>query len=76
MCRNSILREAEGGQCPTAFDLNAGFNEMIERYVSGDQQAKDNVQAGWSGFAVADRRMCGGETTDHDSAIPPSYVGR
>jgi hypothetical protein len=56
-----------------AFDLNAGLNETIKRCVSDEQQAKDQLQAQWSGFAVADRAMCGGETTD-DSATPPSYV--
>jgi hypothetical protein len=58
----------------SAFDLNAGLNETIKRCVSDEQQAKDKLQARWSEFAVADRRMCGGETTDDDSATPPSYV--
>jgi hypothetical protein len=56
-----------------AFDLNSGLNETIKRCVSDEEKAKDQLQAQWSEFAVADRKMCGGETTD-DSETPPSYV--
>ena len=56
-----------------AFDLNAGLNETIKRCVGDEQKAKDQLQAQWSEFTVADRKMCGGEVTD-DSSIPPSYV--
>jgi hypothetical protein len=57
----------------SAFDLNAGLNETIKQCVSDEQKAKDQLQAQWPEFPVADRKMCGGEVTD-DSSIPPSYV--
>jgi hypothetical protein len=56
-----------------AFDLNAGLNETIKRCVSDEQQAKDQLQTQWSGFASADQNMCISSTTA-DSQNPPSYV--
>jgi hypothetical protein len=57
----------------SAFDLDAGMNETIKRCVSDEQQAKDQLETNWSGFATADQTMCTASTTN-DSSIPPSYV--
>jgi len=57
----------------SAFDLNAGMNETIKRCATDEQQAKDQLQMQWSGFANADRILCRGVTTN-DSSTPPSYV--
>jgi hypothetical protein len=57
----------------SALDLNAGLNATIKRCVDDEQQAKDQLQTQWAGFAGSDRAMCTGETTD-DKATPPSYV--
>jgi hypothetical protein len=56
-----------------AFDPDAGMKATIKRCIDDEQQARGQLAAHWSEFAVADRKMCGGEVTD-DSAIPPSYV--
>jgi hypothetical protein len=57
----------------SAFDPNAGLSGTIKRCVDDEQQAKDQLQTQWSGFANSDRAMCTGETTD-DKGTPPSYV--
>jgi hypothetical protein len=56
-----------------AFDPNAGMSATIKRCMDDEQQAKDQLQAQWSGFANSDRTMCTGSTTN-DSETPPSYV--
>jgi hypothetical protein len=61
----------------SAFDPNAGLSATIKRCVADEQQAKDQVQTQWSGFANSDRVMCTGETVGEksdDSSTPPSYV--
>jgi hypothetical protein len=56
-----------------AFDPNAGMGGTIKRCMDDEQNAKDQLQAQWSSFSNADRKMCAGLTSD-DSATPPSYV--
>ena len=56
-----------------AFDPNAGMSATVKRCVDDEQQAKDQLETQWSGFANSDRTMCVGETTS-DSSTPPSYV--
>jgi hypothetical protein len=61
----------------TAYDPNAGLNATIKRCMDDEQQAKDQLQTQWSGFANADRTMCIGETVgdkSDQSSTPPSYV--
>jgi hypothetical protein len=55
------------------FDPNAGMSATIKRCMDDEQQAKDQLQAQWPGFANSDRTMCTGSTTN-DSETPPSYV--
>ena len=57
----------------SAFDPNAGMSGTIKRCIDDEQQAKDQLQTQWSGFANSDRTMCVGSTAG-DSANPPSYV--
>ena len=42
----------------SAFDVNAGMSATIKRCVDDEQQAKDQLQTQWSGFANSDRVMC------------------
>ena len=61
----------------SAFDPQAGMNATIKRCVDDEQQAKDQLQTQWSGFASSDRAMCTGETVglkSDESSTPPSYV--
>jgi hypothetical protein len=61
----------------SAFDPNAGMNATIKRCVDDEQQAKDQLQTQWSGFAASDRAMCTTETVGQkadENATPPSYV--
>jgi hypothetical protein len=61
----------------SAFDPNAGMNATIKRCVDDEQQAKNQLQTLWSGFAASDRAMCTSETVGEkadDNATPPSYV--
>jgi hypothetical protein len=61
----------------SAFDPNAGLNATIKRCTDDEQQAKDQLQAEWSGFANSERVMCTGETVGEKSdrsETPPSYV--
>jgi hypothetical protein len=61
----------------SAFDPNAGLNATIKRCTDDEQQAKDQLQTQWSGFANSDRVMCTGETVGEksdQSETPPSYV--
>jgi hypothetical protein len=61
----------------SAFDPNAGLNATIKRCVDDEQQAKDQLQTQWSGFAASDRAMCTRETVGEkadQNATPPSYV--
>jgi hypothetical protein len=55
------------------FDPSLGKSGTIKRCMDDEQQAKDQLQAQWSGFASSDRTMCIGSTTA-DSSNPPSYV--
>jgi hypothetical protein len=56
-----------------AFDPTLGKSGTIKRCMDDEQQARDQLQTQWSGFANSDRAMCVRSTTD-DSANPPSYV--
>ena len=61
----------------SAFDPNAGMNATIKRCVDDEQQAKDQLQTQWSGFAASDRAMCTTETVGQkadENTTPPSYV--
>jgi hypothetical protein len=61
----------------SAFDPKAGMNATIKRCMDDEQQAKDQLQTQWSGFANSDRVMCVAETVGEkgdQSATPPSYV--
>src|SRR5258708_39506894 len=61
----------------SAFDPKAGMNATIKRCVADEQQAKDQLQTQWSGFASSDRAMCTSETVGLKSterSTPPSYV--
>jgi hypothetical protein len=61
----------------SAFDPNAGMSATIKRCVDDEQQARDQLQTQWSGFAASDRAMCTTETVGEradDDATPPSYV--
>jgi hypothetical protein len=55
------------------FDPNAGMSGTIKRCVDDEQQAKDQLQTQWPGFASSDQKMCISSTTA-DSENPPSYV--
>jgi hypothetical protein len=39
----------------SAYDPKAGMNATIKRCVDDEQQAKDQLQTQWSGFANSDR---------------------
>ena len=56
-----------------AFDPSLGKGGTIKRCMDDEQQAKDQLQAKWSGYASPDRAMCVSSTTG-DSGNPPSYV--
>jgi len=61
----------------SAFDPNDGVSATIKRCVDDEQQAKDQLQTQWSGFANSDRVMCTSETVgekSNESPTPPSYV--
>ena len=61
----------------SAFDPKAGMNATIKRCVDDEQQAKDQLQTQWPGFAGSDRAMCTSETVGlkgDESSTPPSYV--
>src|SRR5258707_11497127 len=61
----------------SAFDPNTGMNATIKRCVDDEQQAKDQLQTRWSGFANSDRVMCTSVTVGvrgDESSTPPSYV--
>lgn len=58
-------------------DLNASMSATIKRCVNDEQQARDQLQAQWSGFVTSDRAMCTSATVGNksdDAATPPSYV--
>src|SRR5712664_3957204 len=60
-----------------AFDPNAGMSATVKRCVDDEQQAKDQLETQWSGFANSDRVMCTSETVgekSNESPTPPSYV--
>jgi hypothetical protein len=61
----------------SAFNPNAGMDSTIKRCTDDEQQARDQLQAGWSSFAASDRAMCISEAVGDkaDANItPPSYV--
>jgi hypothetical protein len=61
----------------SAFDPNAGMSATIKRCMDDEQQARDQLQTQWSGFANSDLIMCTRETVGEkvdDSSTPPSYV--
>ncbi len=61
----------------SAYDPKAGMNATIKRCVDDEQQAKDQIQTQWSGFANSDRVMCTSVTVGvkgDESSTPPSYV--
>ena len=55
-------------------DLNASMNATIKRCMTDEQQARDQLQAQWSGFLASDRAMCTGAALGSSDATPPSYV--
>jgi hypothetical protein len=61
----------------SAFDPNAGMKATIKRCVDDEQQAKDQLETQWSGFANTDRISCTSEAVGSGAdaqADPPSYV--
>jgi hypothetical protein len=61
----------------SAYDPNAGMNATIKRCIDDEEQARDQLQTLWSGFASSDRIMCTGETVGEkrdEGSTPPSYV--
>src|SRR5260370_3238949 len=61
----------------SAFDPKAGMNATIKRCVDDEQQAKDQLQTQWSGFASSDRAMCTSEPVwlkSAESLTPPSHL--
>src|SRR3954469_10602531 len=61
----------------SAFDPNAGMEATIKRCVDDEQQAKDQLEAQWSGFANTDRISCTSEAVGSGADVqadPPSYV--
>jgi hypothetical protein len=61
----------------SAFDPNAGMDATIKRCMDDEQQAKDQLETQWLGFANSDRIMCISETVGEEAdadATPPSYV--
>jgi hypothetical protein len=56
-----------------AFDPSLGKGGTIKRCMDDEQQALDQLQTQWTGFAAADRTMCVSSTTN-DGANSPSYV--
>jgi hypothetical protein len=61
----------------SAFDPNAGMSATIKRCMNDEQEARDQLQTQWLGFADSDRAMCMSETVgekSYDSSNPPRYV--
>jgi hypothetical protein len=61
----------------SVFDPSIGRSATVKRCMDDEQQAKDQLQSQWSGFAKSDRAMCTSETVGEkidESSTPPSYV--
>jgi hypothetical protein len=56
---------------------NAGMNATIKRCMGDEQQAKDQLETQWLGFANSGRVTCTSEAVGNKAdaeADPPSYV--
>jgi hypothetical protein len=61
----------------SAFDPKAGMDATIKRCMDDEQQAKDQLEAQWSGLVNSDRLMCTSEAVGNKAdadVTPPSYV--